>query len=123
MPPEISSMTFVKRIFQNLEQADRNEIEALYHDIKGAAVILPSGKGRSKGAPSVACSEIVQIEPGKRVLRESSEISAAGFDIYHRLSVVLVNLDAVSKIAQKSWELDSGSTAKSQLLLHRLASH
>jgi 6-phospho-3-hexuloisomerase len=68
MPPEISSMTFVNRIFQNLEQAKRSEIEALYHDIKGAGVILPSGEGRSKGALSIACSEMAKMRGGKLVL-------------------------------------------------------
>lgn len=68
MPPEISSMTFVNRIFQNLEQTNRNEIEALYHDMKGAGVILPSGEGRSKGALSIACSEMAKMRGGKLVL-------------------------------------------------------
>jgi len=61
-------MTFVNRIFQNLEQAKRSEIEALYHDIKGAGVILPSGEGRSKGALSIACSEMAKMRGGKLVL-------------------------------------------------------
>lgn len=68
MVPQVSSMTFVNRIFQNLEQANRAEIEALYHDIKGAGVILPSGEGRSKGALSIACSEIAKMRGGKLVL-------------------------------------------------------
>ena len=68
LPPEISSMVFVNRIFQNLEQASRAEIEALYHDLKGAGVILPSGEGRSKGALSIACSEIAKMRGGKLVL-------------------------------------------------------
>lgn len=68
MPSEISSMTFVNRIFQNLEQAKRSEIEALYHDMKGAGVILPSGEGRSKGALSIACSEMAKMRGGKLVL-------------------------------------------------------
>ncbi len=64
LPSEISSMTFVNRIFQNLEQANRAEIEALYHDIMGAGVILPSGEGRSKGALSIACSEMAKMSRG-----------------------------------------------------------
>jgi len=68
LPPEISSMTFVNRIFRNLEQANRSEIEALYHDIQGAGVILPSGEGRSKGALSIACSEMAKMRGGKLVL-------------------------------------------------------
>ena len=68
MSSEISSMTFVNRIYQNLEQAKRAEIEALYHDLMGAAVILPSGEGRSKGALSIACSEMAKMRGGKLVL-------------------------------------------------------
>lgn len=61
-------MTFVNRIFRNLEGANRSEIEALYHDIQGAGVILPSGEGRSKGALSIACSEMAKMRGGKLVL-------------------------------------------------------
>ena len=68
MPSEISTVTFVNRISQNLDQASRAEIEAIYHDIMGAAVILPSGEGRSKGALSIACSEMAKMRGGKLVL-------------------------------------------------------
>jgi 6-phospho-3-hexuloisomerase len=61
-------MTFVNRIFQNFEQVSHAEIEALYHDILGAGVILPSGEGRSKGALSIACSEMAKMRGGKLVL-------------------------------------------------------
>jgi len=61
-------MSFVNRIFQNFEKVDRAEIEALYHDILGAGVILPSGEGRSKGALSIACSEMAKMRGGKLVL-------------------------------------------------------
>jgi len=65
---EVSSTTFVNRIFQNFEKVNRAEIEALYHDINGAGVILPSGEGRSKGALSIACSEMAKMRGGKLVL-------------------------------------------------------
>ncbi|HXX73045.1 MAG TPA: hypothetical protein VEI80_05060 [Candidatus Acidoferrales bacterium] len=68
MPSEISNMSFVNRIFQNFEKVDRAEVEALYHDILGAGVILPSGEGRSKGALSIACSEMAKMRGGKLVL-------------------------------------------------------
>ena len=68
MSLEVSSMTFVNRIFQNFEQVSHAEIEALYHDILGAGVILPSGEGRSKGALSIACSEMAKMRGGKLVL-------------------------------------------------------
>jgi len=65
---EVSSTTFVNRIFQNFAKINRAEIEALYHDISGAGVILPSGEGRSKGALSIACSEMAKMRGGKLVL-------------------------------------------------------
>ena len=68
MSSEVSSTTFVNRIFQNFEKVNRTEIEALYHDINGAGVILPSGEGRSKGALSIACSEMAKMRGGKLVL-------------------------------------------------------
>jgi len=68
MSNEISNMTFVNRISQNLDQTNPVEIEALYHDMKGAGVILPSGEGRSKGAISIACSEMAKMRGGKLVL-------------------------------------------------------
>ena len=68
MSSEVSSTTFVNRIFQNFEKVNRAEIEALYHDILGAGVILPSGEGRSKGALSIASSEMAKMRGGKLVL-------------------------------------------------------
>jgi 6-phospho-3-hexuloisomerase len=61
-------MTFVNRVFQNLQQTNPADIEALYHDIMGAGVVLPSGEGRSKGALSIACSEMAKMRGGKLVL-------------------------------------------------------
>lgn len=68
MSTEISNVTFVNRIFQNLDQTNPAEIEALYHDMKGSGVILPSGEGRSKGALSIACSELAKMRGGKLVM-------------------------------------------------------
>jgi 6-phospho-3-hexuloisomerase len=68
MSNEISNLTFVNRIFQNLDQTKPAEIEALYHDMMGAGVILPSGEGRSKGALSITCSEMAKMRGGKLVM-------------------------------------------------------
>ena len=68
MSNEVSNLTFVNRVYQNLEQTNPADIEALYHDIMGAGVILPSGEGRSKGALSIACSEMAKMRGGKLVL-------------------------------------------------------
>lgn len=68
MSNEISNLTFINRIFQNLDQTNPAEIEALYHDMMGAGVILPSGEGRSKGALSISCSEMAKMRGGKLVM-------------------------------------------------------
>ncbi len=64
----VSSMAFVNRMLQNLEAVDPEAVSDLYHDIKGAGVILPSGEGRSKGALSIACSELSKMRHGKIVV-------------------------------------------------------
>lgn len=87
MPSDISSMAFVNRIFQNLEQASRSEIEALYHDIMGAGVILPSGEGRSKGALSIACSEMAKMRGGKLVL-DRGDIGFPGRNIIEAVPIL-----------------------------------
>ena len=40
----------------------------MYHDIKSSGIILPSGEGRSKGALSIACSEMAKMRGGKLIL-------------------------------------------------------
>ena len=80
-------MAFVNRIFQNLEQASRSEIEALYHDIMGAGVILPSGEGRSKGALSIACSEMAKMRGGKLVL-DRGDIGFPGRNIIEAVPIL-----------------------------------
>jgi len=80
-------MAFVNRIFQNLEQASRSEIEALYHDIMGAGVILPSGEGRSKGALSIACSEMAKMRGGKLVL-DRGDIGFPGRNIMEAVPIL-----------------------------------
>jgi len=87
MPSEISNVTFVNRIFQNLEQANRNEIESVYHDIMSSGVILPSGEGRSKGALSIACSEMAKMRGGKLVL-DRGDIGFPGRTLYQAAPIL-----------------------------------
>jgi len=87
MSPEISNVTFVNRIFQNLEQANRNEIESIYHDIMSSGVILPSGEGRSKGALSIACSEMAKMRGGKLVL-DRGDIGFPGRTLYQAAPIL-----------------------------------
>ncbi len=87
MPSEISNVTFVNRIFQNLEQANRNEIESIYHDIMSSGIILPSGEGRSKGALSIACSEMAKMRGGKLVL-DRGDIGFPGRTLYQAAPIL-----------------------------------
>ncbi|HKM76511.1 MAG TPA: SIS domain-containing protein [Candidatus Bathyarchaeia archaeon] len=87
MSSEISNVTFVNRIFQNLEQANRNEIESVYHDIMSSGVILPSGEGRSKGALSIACSEMAKMRGGKLVL-DRGDIGFPGRTLYQAAPIL-----------------------------------
>jgi 6-phospho-3-hexuloisomerase len=73
-------MGYVNRISQNLAELDADEIERLYHDIMSAGVILPSGEGRSKGALSIACSEMAKMRRGKIVI-DRADIGFPGRDL------------------------------------------
>ncbi|HVP23751.1 MAG TPA: hypothetical protein VMS77_07565 [Conexivisphaerales archaeon] len=64
----MSKVDYINRIFENLNDVDVAEVEPFYHDLTSAGVIIPSGEGRSKGAISVACSELAKMSYGKRVL-------------------------------------------------------
>jgi D-arabinose 5-phosphate isomerase GutQ len=85
--PEISNVTFVNRIFQNLSEANRNEIESIYHDLASSGVILPSGEGRSKGALSIACSEMAKMRGGKLVL-DRGDIGFPGRTLYQAAPIL-----------------------------------
>ena len=85
--PEISNVTFVNRIFQNLSEANRNEIESIYHDLASSGVILPSGEGRSKGALSIACSEMAKMQGGKLVL-DRGDIGFPGRTLYQAAPIL-----------------------------------
>lgn len=64
----MSKVDYINRIFENLNVVDQQQLEAFYHDLISAGVIIPSGEGRSKGAISIACSEMAKMSHGKRVL-------------------------------------------------------
>ncbi len=64
----MSKVDYINRIFENLDTVDVAQIEPFYHDLTNAGVIIPSGEGRSKGAITIACSELAKMSYGKRVL-------------------------------------------------------
>lgn len=64
----MSKVDYINRIFENLSMVDAAQVEPFYHDLTNAGVIIPSGEGRSKGAISIACSELAKMSYGKRVL-------------------------------------------------------
>jgi 6-phospho-3-hexuloisomerase len=71
MSTTFSTLGYVNRISENIMAVSPQELERLYHDITGAGVIIPSGEGRSKGALSMACSEIAKMLRGKIVVDRS----------------------------------------------------
>lgn len=80
MSSTVSSVGYINRILENLQSIKHEDMENLYHDIMGAGVIIPSGEGRSKGALSIACSEMAKMERGKIVL-DRGDIGFPGRDI------------------------------------------
>jgi D-arabinose 5-phosphate isomerase GutQ len=64
----MSKVDYINHIFENLNSVDMAQVEPFYHDLLSAGVVIPSGEGRSKGAISVACSEMAKMSYGKRVL-------------------------------------------------------
>jgi 6-phospho-3-hexuloisomerase len=68
MEQTVCSLGYVNRIYQNVQSIDVEAFERLFHDIKSAGVVIPSGEGRSKGALSIACSELAKMRGGKIVI-------------------------------------------------------
>ena len=76
----LNTGNYIKKIFDSLWQVDAQQIESVYHDIKSAGVIIPSGEGRSKGALSIPCSEMAKMAHGKMVI-DRSDIGFPGRDL------------------------------------------
>lgn len=68
MEQAVCSLGYVNRIWRNVQSLDVEAFERLFHDIKSAGVVIPSGEGRSKGALSIACSELAKMGRGKIVV-------------------------------------------------------
>jgi len=66
-----SSLGYINKIFANVMEVKGAELDALLHDLRAAGVIIPSGEGRSKGALSIACSEMAKMQGGKLILDRS----------------------------------------------------
>lgn len=68
MEQTVCSLGYVNRIYNNVSSVNIEAFERFFHDIKSAGVIIPSGEGRSKGALSIACSELAKMRGGKIVV-------------------------------------------------------
>jgi len=64
----VCSLGYVNRIFHNVSSIDLDSLERFLHDIQSAGVIIPLGEGRSKGALSIAVSEMAKMRGGKIVV-------------------------------------------------------
>ena len=76
----MTSLDYINKIFENLEKVDQQQIEAIYHDLKSAGVIIPSGEGRSKGALSIPASEMAKKVRGK-IIMDRSDMGFPGKDL------------------------------------------
>ncbi|MCS6769968.1 MAG: hypothetical protein NZ570_05995, partial [Candidatus Caldarchaeum sp.] len=76
----VCSLGYVNRIFNNVSSVALDELERLLHDIQSAGVIIPIGEGRSKGALSIAASEMAKMRDGKIVI-DRGDIGFPGREI------------------------------------------
>jgi len=80
MEETISSLGYVNRIYRNIQAVEHEQLERIYHDIRSAGVIIPSGTGRSKGALSIACSELAKMYKGK-IIMDRGDVGFPGREI------------------------------------------
>ncbi|MEM2580490.1 MAG: SIS domain-containing protein [Candidatus Caldarchaeum sp.] len=80
MTETVCSLGYVNRIFNNVSGIELDALERLLHDIQSAGVIIPLGEGRSKGALSIAASEMAKMRDGKIVV-DRGDIGFPGRDI------------------------------------------
>ncbi|MDT7891466.1 MAG: SIS domain-containing protein [Thermoproteota archaeon] len=87
MLKEIAELRYLNAIKKNLEELDEENLRNFYYNIISARVIVPTGEGRSKGALSIACSEIAKMERG-RIILDRSDIGFPGRDLYEAAPVI-----------------------------------
>jgi 6-phospho-3-hexuloisomerase len=78
---EEANIKYILTIFDNIRALNPKEVESFYYGLSSVRVIVPSGEGRSKGALSIACSEIAKMNKGKIIL-DRSDIGFPGRDLY-----------------------------------------
>jgi len=87
MVESIAELKYIQKIKENAMNINPKELESFYYDILTSRVIVPTGEGRSKGALSIACSEIAKMERGKIVL-DRSDIGFPGKDLYEAAPMI-----------------------------------
>ncbi|MCX8201239.1 MAG: SIS domain-containing protein [Candidatus Caldarchaeum sp.] len=80
MTEAVESLGYMQRIVKNVGNIDLGSLERLLHDIQSAGVIIPLGEGRSKGALSIAMSELAKMRDGKIVI-DRGDIGFPGREI------------------------------------------
>jgi hypothetical protein len=76
----VSSLGYINRIYNNISSVRIDDLERLLHDVQSAGVIIPLGEGRSKGALSIAVSEMAKMRDGKIVV-DRGDIGFPGREI------------------------------------------
>ncbi|HLI46399.1 MAG TPA: SIS domain-containing protein [Geobacterales bacterium] len=87
MLKEIAELRYLSTVKENLFELDEESLKNFYYNLVSARVIIPTGEGRSKGALSIACSEIAKMERGKLVL-DRSDIGFPGRDLYEAAPII-----------------------------------
>ncbi len=80
MTETVCSLGYVNKIFHNVSSINLDDLERLLHNIQSAGVIIPLGEGRSKGALSIAASEMAKMRDGKIVV-DRGDIGFPGREI------------------------------------------
>jgi len=84
---EVAELRYLVTVKENLLELDEENLRNFYYNLLSARVIVPTGEGRSKGALSIACSEIAKMERGKIVL-DRSDIGFPGRDLYEAAPLI-----------------------------------
>ncbi|MFQ5871489.1 MAG: hypothetical protein ACE5IB_04970 [Candidatus Geothermarchaeales archaeon] len=112
----MSTVEYVNGIFENLWKVDESQVGDVYNDLRSAGAIIPSGEGRSKGALSIACSEMGKMAHGKVVV-DRGDIGFPGRDLAEAAPVLRRRLGPVCLLINSS----SGKSLMPLLDAQRLA--
>ncbi len=87
MIKSVSELRYLNQVANNVLELDTESITNFYYNIISSRVIVPTGEGRSKGALSIASSEMAKMDRGKIIL-DRSDIGFPGRDLYEAAPLI-----------------------------------